>query len=340
MFFEDLKYLWLLAFALIPLIIHLINRGNRSIVNVGSLDWLTQKQFKQSKRLLFQQFTLWILRTVVFLLIAFIVIKPFLLNNKKVDNKHLLLVKEDVSKQVLTNVMDTITLDEWNVKWLNWDLNDVDLKLKNTINTKAIHPFKAFELVEYKNINPLSVMVLGSYNQHQLKFKFPDVSFSVNWLLLPFENEHRISEVGLVKRDRKSEILEIDQNEFLSKVISYEKEDSNLDLPVINFNIDTIVVAFDKKKYEPLVKVLDAALKAVIEYQEMSTTILNQKADELTIDLKANLLFWLSDSKIYDFKIKSLQNTYVYKEELNKYSYVKVSDKVTLKSTMKYLTNR
>jgi len=36
MFFEEPKWLWLMLAALIPLLLHLINKGNKSVVNVGS----------------------------------------------------------------------------------------------------------------------------------------------------------------------------------------------------------------------------------------------------------------------------------------------------------------
>lgn len=328
MLFDDLKYLWLLAVALIPLIIHLINRGNRSVLNVGSLKWLEQKRFNQKSNLKFQQFTLWFLRTLIFLLISFVVAKPFILKNKKINNRHLLLVKDDVSKDVLANVMDTLTLDEWNIKWLNWDLQHIDLKLENTKAVKAIPPYKAIELIAYSNIDPLSVTVLGSYNQHQLKFKFPDVSFSVKWLLLPRKKENMDLEMGIIERNNEKEILKIEQNEFLAKVISDKLEDTKSDLPIIKFNIDTIAIAFDKK-YKPLAKIIDAALKAVTEYQEISTTIIKKTTEELNTDLEAGFLFWLSDLPTNNFKIKNSRNTYAYKEVINKNTFISVNDKLT-----------
>lgn len=100
MLFEEPKWLWLILATLIPLLLHLVNKGNKSVVNVGSLEWLPKKDQQQSRKIKFQQFWLWLIRTLIFCSIAFILAKPFITKNEKIDNRHLLLVKDDIDKEI------------------------------------------------------------------------------------------------------------------------------------------------------------------------------------------------------------------------------------------------
>lgn len=318
MFFEEPKWLWLLLAAFIPLFLHLINRGKKSVVDVGSLDWLKQKDQQQTNNIKFQQFWLWLLRTLIFLLIAFTVTKPFFTKNEKIDKRHLLFIKEGTSNEILNNVLDTIETNKWNTKWLNWNLEDVDFTEKNTPKTNAIHPYEAIELLEFENINPLSVTVLGNFNEAELKAKSIPKSLVINWILLPSKKEKLQIELGVKKTQSSSKVLHIQQKEYLSKVTISDIE--NEELPVIDFSLDTMLIVYDKNEKQ-LAKVIYSVLKALTTYHQIETNILKQKVSNLEQNHSADVLFWLSDKDLKDNN--SFNKIFYYDKSLIKNTSIK-----------------
>jgi len=327
MLFEDAKYLWLMLMAVVPLIIHFINRGDKSIVNIGSLEWLKEKNYQQRSYLKFQQFWLWLVRTLIFLLIAFIVAKPYFSNNEKVKNKHLLLVKPDVSNKILNEVFDTLSTDKWNVQWLNWGLETIDLEQKNISNSNSIHPYEAFQLIEYNGIMPMSATVLGYFNEHQLKFETPKINFKVDWILLPSKNKNITTDLALKKMQGKNEVLEIEQKEYLTKVIANKKQSENL--LSVDFSLETIVVAYNNSNKQ-IANLVEAALKAITTYQQISVEIIKVTSKKVDKNISGDALFLMDDDfndkvvlnqfkKIYQYNSRILKNNFINKND--KYVY-------------------
>jgi len=319
MLFDNPKWLWLLLAALIPLLIHLIKKGNRSVINVGSLQWLKHKEYQQNHKIKFEQFWLWLVRTLIFLLVTFIVAKPTFINIEKINKQHLLLVKNDIPTEVIVNVMDTINTNNWNVKWLDWDLQKVDLENEHFEKTEAIHPYEAFELLAFKNIKPKSVSVLGSFNEHQLKGEIPVTDYSVNWILLPNKNESIASELATIKTQNLNKTIAIQQGEYLAKTIITDMDTEHL--PDINFSLDTIIIAYEKDKLQ-IVEVCYAALKAVVEYQKMATKVIKVQAENINQNVKGDVLFLVGDSLDTKLVSKRFTKVFQYTTAINTNSFI------------------
>lgn len=324
MLFDNPKWLWLLLAALIPLLIHLINKGNRSVINVGSLQWLKHKEYQQNHKIKFEQFWLWLVRTLIFLLVTFIVAKPIYINIEKINKQHLLLVKNDIPTEVIANVMDTINTNNWNVKWLDWDLKKVDLENEHFEKTEAIHPYEAFELLAFKNIKPKSVSVLGSFNVHQLKGEIPVTDYSVNWILLPNKNESVASELATIKTQNLNKTITILQGEHLAKTIITDMDMEHL--PDINFSLDTIIIAYEKDKLQ-IVEGCYAALKAVVEYQKMATKVIKVQAENINQNVKGDVLFLVGDSLDTKLVSKRFTKVFQYTTAINTNSFISKNSK-------------
>jgi len=286
------------------------------------VEWLQHKDQQQTNNVKFQQFWLWLIRTLIFLLIAFIVTKPFITINEKINKRHLLLVKEDISTEILSNVLDTIETNNWNIKWLNWDLEEIDLNVSNISNTKTIHPYEAIELLEYKNINPISVTVLGNYNEAELKAQPISKSLPINWILLPFKNDNLQEELAVKKTSSSNEVLYVEQKEYLSKVITASNNSEKLS--VIDFVLDSIVIAYSESEKQTA-KVIYSALKALAAYHQIEINLAKQKVNSLDQKLSADVLFWLSDedllnsnlyNKIFYYDKSLIKNTFT-KNDIN-----------------------
>lgn len=295
------------------------------MINVGSLEWLQLKDQQQTNNIKFQQFWLWLIRTFIFLLIATIVAKPFFIKNEKINNRHLLLVKQNVSNEILNNVLDTIKTDKWNVKWLNWDLQDVELEKLNSSIGKAIHPYEATELLKYKNINPISVTVLGNYNEAELKAQPIPKSLPISWILLPLKNDKLQEELAIKKTPSTNEVLYVEQKEYLSKVITASNNSEKL--PVINFDLDSIIIAYNESEKQAA-KVIHSALKALTTYNQMETILTKQETNDLEKLKSGDVLFWLSDEDISSDNL--FERIFYYDKSLLKNTFIKnrVSDAV------------
>jgi len=324
MLFEDAKYLWLMLMAVVPLIIHFINRGDKSIVNIGSLEWLKEKNYQQRSYLKFQQFWLWLVRTLIFLLIVFIVAKPYFSNNEKVKNKHLLLVKPDVSYKILNEVFDTLSTDKWNVQWLNWGLETIDLEQKNISNSNSIHPYEAFQLIKYNGIMPMSATVLGYFNEHQLKFETPKINFKVDWILLPSKNKNITTDLALKKMQGKNEVLEIEQKEYLTKVIANKKQSENL--LSVDFSLETIVVAYNNSNKQ-IANLVEAALKAITTYQQISVEIIKVTSKKVDKNISGDALFLMDDDFNDDVVLNQFKKIYQYNSRILKNNFINKNDK-------------
>lgn len=327
MLFDNPKWLWLLLAALLPLIIHLINKGNRSVVEVGSLEWLQQKDFKQTSKVKFQQFWLWLIRTLIFLLIAFIVAKPYLSKTEKIENRHLLLIKDDVPSEIISKVTDTISDNTWNIKWLDWELQTLDLKQKILPTIQAIHPYEAFDLINYLEINPLSLTVLGNFTEDQLKAKIPPTGFPVSWILLPHGNEYSSNKIATKKINDSKQTIQLEQKDFIAKLIV--NDDENFNLPVVDFSLDTIVVGYDKNQ-DQLAKIVAIALKAITDYQQMEVKIIKELTENMNPNTKGDILFSLSESEIDKQFQQSFNKIFQYNLLLNHNTFQQISDAFTL----------
>jgi len=292
--FSNPIWLWALLALVVPLLIHLINLGKPKAIPFGSLLWLPQKNTKLSRQIKFQKKWLWLIRSLLFMLIAALIAYPYYSQTIQQKNKHILLIQDGVQEKIIQQIEDTISLNQWNVKRLSYGLENFNFKETNIPFDKAINPFSILQLLENETYKPLSVKIVGNFNSTDLHGKIPDYSFPVNWILLPsnYSDEYIVQ----IQREESSSYLVTDETMHLTKIIEEQNiadiDSNNL---VLNLKNKTGLIVYDKK-LKSLKESTFAALMALQAYHNLSFNIKESKADDLPADFdNIDLLFWLSE---------------------------------------------
>lgn len=83
MSFLEPTYLWGLFSLLVPLVIHLMNKGDVKTIKVGSVRYLTEQETKQTRQLKLNELLLLLLRMLVLTLLVFAMASPVLQSKNK-----------------------------------------------------------------------------------------------------------------------------------------------------------------------------------------------------------------------------------------------------------------
>lgn len=310
--FSNPIWLWALLALFVPLLIHIINKWKPKAIPIGSLLWLPEKNTQLSRRLKFQDFWLWLIRSLLFVLVAGLMTQPFLNQSIQQKNKHLLLIKNGVPQKIIQQIEDTIPLNQWAIKKLSYDLETFDFKASNSSVEKSINPYAILQLIENEKHKPLSTTIIGNFKAADLKGEIPNVSFPVGWILLP--KEHSNKYIAKIEREDGSNYLSTEETKDLTKIIE-TKTIAEMDSNMVSLNLKnkTSLIVYDEK-FKILQKATSAALKALQKYHNLSYQNKIKKTKDVTTDYKnADLLFWLSEKA--PSKLDS--NTIVYKTSKN-----------------------
>lgn len=198
----------------------------------------------------------------------------------------------------------------------------IEKEKTNDRNTKTIHPYEAIELLAFNNIHPLSVTVLGNYNEAVLKAKPVSKTMPINWILLPNKNENLKTKLAILKTKNSNKVIDVEQKKYLSKVNIANGKAENL--PLIDFSLDTILIVYDENRKQA--ETVFAALKALKTYHKIEIDLIKIERKKLAKDLVADVVFWMSNdsvlnnnlhNKICKYDKSVIENTYT-KNESNK----------------------
>lgn len=293
--FSNPIWLWALLALFVPLLIHIINKGKPKAIPIGSLLWLPQKNTQQSQRLKFQDFWLWLIRSLLFVLVAGLMAQPFLNQSIQQKNKHWLLLKEDIPQKIIQQIEDTIPLNQWAIKKLSYGLEIFDFKANNSSVKKSINPYAILQFIENEKHKPLSTTIIGDFKAADLKGETPNVSFPVDWIFLP--KEHSNKYIAKIEREKISSYLSTKETKHLTNIIE-SKTVAEIDSNIVSLNLKnkTSLIVYDEN-FKNLQKATSAALKALQQYHNISYQNKIKQTEDLTTDFKnADLLFWLSES--------------------------------------------
>jgi len=238
-------WFWALLALFVPLLIHLINRGKPKAIPFSSLLWLPEKNTQLSRQFKFQDGWLWLVRSLLFIVVAGLIAHPFFNQTVQQKNKHWLLIKDGVHEKIIQQIEDTISYNQWEVKRLNYGLETFDFDAVNPSFETAVHPYAVLQLIETEKHKPLSVKVIGNFNAASLQGEIPDFSFPVDWNLLPTDYPKYIAKI---QRKDSTSYLVTSETKYLTKIEEEQKiagTDSN-DL-TLNLQDKTSLIVYDEK---------------------------------------------------------------------------------------------
>jgi len=283
----------MLAF-LIPLLIHLINRGKRNTIPFSSLLWLKEQSEHVSHRFQIQNWWLLICRSSIFAMVALLIAQPYYSKILQQQNKHYLLIEPGLENQMVQQILDTISAENWDSKWLNYDLELLKLNQTEPSIDKKINPFDALKLIQAQADHPLSAHLVGSFSSFDLLGDLPEVAFPVFWTTIPKKDQNK--PVAILQKNDAFEYLGIEENPNVFKISKKEMLDNHFmpDL-LINMQPKKINIIYDNST-KSLQKALLAALKALSEYHKTAFNIQSFAVNEIDKFLPtSDFIFCLCD---------------------------------------------
>ncbi len=308
---------------LIPLFIHLFNRGKRKALPFGSLLWLPKQNKKLSQQIQLNQKWLWLSRSLLFALVACLIANPFFEETISVNNKHLLLIQPNVQPSLLEQIKDTLDIQQWDVQWMTYNFTPVDFK---NIENPLTHQTKVndvLKLIEEDKQKPLSVKIVGYFNAFDFGEKKSTHSFPVDWVSLPNDNQQ--DAFGLLQTEGSLQVLYLKEQKHLTQIEKSKflpSKDTHLDTLILQSK--TITIVYDEEQTE-LQKSIWASLKSLETYYDIPFKINVLKSKEYNEKFKGNDLFWLSTKLIPE--PMAMSKVYVLNNNLPNETFVPISSK-------------
>jgi len=308
---------------IVPLLIHLFNRGKRKAVPFGSLLWLPQKNKKLSRQIQLSHWWLWLLRSLIFAAVAILIAQPFTSEIVQHNHKNLLLLQPNVQPEIFQQIEDTIDFKKWEVKWLSYNLLPVDFEKEMLQLPQKVQVFDVLQLINSKQEKPLSVTIVGNFNATELKGKRNNYSFPVEWVLLPRKDQPQ--PIAYLQGESSLVALTFNEQNYLAQIEkSSPLEPLDNNLSTINLRAKNFTIVYDEL-HKNLQKSVSAALKALGSYYAISFKINTIKSENYSEELKDIDLFWLSSMKLP--ALSQASKLYLLSSSLPKGAFVLISEK-------------
>ncbi len=340
MSFLEPTYLWGLFSLLVPLAIHLMNKGDVKTIKVGSVRYLTEQETKQTRQLKLNELLLLLLRMLVLALLVFAMASPVLQSK----NKNIPLTYLIEPSLIENGEMDAFLKEapEVPIRLFSKGFPVLDMdKVPDEVP-------KYWQLAqELQNLESDSIVVFSKASISGIQGMRPIIPPTVFWMVI--DEVAAIDSIigattlkdGVVIHTIKGDASYTDiENEFISKEeISYSSEDSILikqngvikNIPLslqdtlrVGMNYDA---EFVKEK-----NLLTAVFTAVADYTQKHLVLEEITDTEKLYETTPNLTVWLKRSSPPKIEGKLLR----YKEDsLATNSIVKAVEKNVF-----YLTER
>jgi len=261
----------------IPVIIHLWNIKNGKTLKIGSIALLGNPSNQRSRNLKVTNWPLLLIRSLLILLIAFLIAKPMLQSKQEAIVKHgwLLLEKSQLQNVWKSNKNEIDSLLKKGYELHDFNVGFAKLELKDTatvFSKPADLPLSYYSLIRQLDKELTSVAKVYLYTGNSLgRFQGtqPASSLNLTWKVDKAFNEIAVDEQKPIAAATDLQVLIL--NNSLPKDAQYVK----------------------------------AAIRAIADFTKTNIQIKDiQSAAQITS--KANLMFWLSDKPLSLLQVKNL----------------------------------
>lgn len=298
-------YLWGLLALLVPLAIHLLNRGNVRKIKVGSIKFLPNTETKQARNIRLNELLLLFLRSFILLLLVFILTNPKVKSQVKSTSLVYLVEPSLLTEGALSALLEELP-PETEVCLLNVGFEN----LSNLEEHTTTIPPNYWQLVgDIKDLAADSIVVISKGLISGLKGARPATTANINWIVL--DNETAISKKIKAHIVQDSiEILSINSSadytrfnrKFLTKnetgiaiendsLILSSKENEAIPLQVL----DTIAIGIQyQKAFANEAIYFEKAFQVVSDYTGIPMNIDVMADGQNDQDKEHKILVWLS----------------------------------------------
>lgn len=316
MTFLNPTYLWGLLALLLPIIIHLLNKGEIKIVKVGSIKHFTSEDTKQSRKLKLNELLLLILRLLSILLLVFILAEPQL--KSKIKNTPITYLVEPslLENARIEDYLDSVAANSTRLFSEGFPLIDEDKMPQGDINYWQLSQ-------RLKELETDSVVVFTKAKLSGFKGMRISTPSSIKWVVL--EDDETIEKfvgaelmgdtVKLTKvrsnnefTDIAHELYSVDQPEITvldSDSLQLQYEDKSVKLPI--WSKDTLQIGISyEEEFEAEMRYFSAAFEAVSQYSGYKLNVNATEKDDLLPE-GLDFLVWLKNKPIPETEIAVLK---------------------------------
>ncbi|KAA2219702.1 hypothetical protein F0361_08960 [Maribacter flavus] len=309
MTFLQPTYLWALLSLAVPLLIHLLNKGDVKTVKVGSVKFLRESDTKQSRKIRLHELFLLLLRMLLLGLIILYLAEPRWKTKVQKVALTYLIEPSLASNEAFMAFADSLPQND--IRWFAENFPDLEAEVDR--GTVPTYWQLAQSLTE---IHSDSIVVFTKGLAKGIKGPRPVVDPNVRWVIV--ENETEVVEpigakiigdsIRLFEAKSSSQITDLQAN-MLSKndasVVSltadslvWNASGETTKVPILQNDTLHVTVAFDES-YEREMWYVTSALKAIGTYGMREIKLKTMDADALPETGKPlDLLVWLKNGNV------------------------------------------
>ena len=356
MTFLQPTYLWALFFMGIPIIIHLLNKGDVKTIKVGSVKYLREFDTKQSRKIRLNELFLLFLRMLILGLLVLYLSEPRWKKDTEKTRIAYLIDPMLTREESFLSFMNKSTLE--NTRWFSRGFPEYGTEIGDLGTTNYWQ--LAQQLGE---VSSDSIVVFAKGMVEGIKGPRPKIPQNVHWVVV--DNEKEVDEYIAAKKIEDSvRMYKVKSNSQLTDLrtttlsqndrrIVFMTEDSleleeageTFKIPILKEDTLNVTIAFDKT-YEREMQYLTASLKAIGEYgmQEIQLEKIEDNA-EFDQGNPMDLLIWLKEAPVPNIGFTtiaiakdSLANELI--EETTTKNSFHLTERLTIQNTVaKDLTN-
>ena len=317
MTFLQPTYLWALFSLAVPVLIHLLNKGDVKTVKVGSVKFLRESDTKQSRKIRLNELFLLFLRLLLLALIILYLAEPRWQRNEQKAPLTYLLEPSLVENETFMSFVDS--LPQNNIRWFLDGFPELEAEVdRNTVPNYWQLAQRIPEILSDSIVVFTKGLVKG------IKGRRPTVGKNVHWVIVESESDV-VEPVGakiigdsimLFEAKSSSQITDLqvslvpknDASVVSLTLDSLTLKASGKTSKILILKNDTlqVTVAFDDT-YEREMRFVTSALKAISMYGKQEINLKTMDADTvLETGKPLDLLVWLKESKIPNVKQTTL----------------------------------
>lgn len=321
MTFLNPTYLWGFLALLVPLAIHLLNRGDVKTVKVGSIKFLTAQETKQARSIRLNELLLLLLRMLMLILLVLVLAEPKI--NTKIENRDIVYIIEPSLLQgnLLNDYLEELPKDV-QLHLLSSGFPEFDKS--NTQYRKQGQVPNYWQLSrEMSQLSADSIVVFSESFISGIKGMRPSLKTNINWIVVndgqsidkwiaanELENDVKLIKLKsnyITTSFETKWLIRNDSNiEVNSDSLVVKSEQGNNVLPLSRLDSITIAIISDEEFLREA-KYFEKAFRAISTFTR-TLIMVNIDSDYSKID-KTNfeILVWFLEEKAPDINAKLIR---------------------------------
>lgn len=343
-------YLWALFGLVIPLVIHLLNKGDVKTVKVGSVKFLREFDTKQSRKIRLNEVLLLLLRMLLIGLVVLFMAEPRWKKEQEKSSVTYLIEPSLVDDEGFISFTDSFSQND--LRWFMDGFPSFDSEM-----TQPIVPNYWQLARKLTTISSDSIVVFTKGYSKGIKGPRPIISKNIHWVVVGDSHDvdayiaakkegdsihlYKVSGNSFITDLQKMTMVETDEKIKTITEDSLELIDSGttVAVPLIKNDALKVTIAYDES-YQREMRFFSAALHAIEKYDLLELNLNTVDANsEFDVGTPTDLLIWLQKENVPSVKWATiamakdtLANALVEKAEFD--NRFLLTERLTIQNTM------